>query len=83
MPHYEIRIDQTEKIQRTVERMKGQQKDLMEIQAKFNGGAHRAAQVLRLSAFSDVLSELEDELQRLRINKACDAAGKSLELKES
>lgn len=81
MPHYKIRIDQTEKIRRTVARLELQQLDLMAIQAKFNGGKRNPEQVLRLSAFSDVLEELDDELQRLRINSACDAAGKSLERK--
>lgn len=79
MPHYEIRIDQTEKLRRTVARLELQQLDLMAIQAKFNGGKRNPVQNLRLSAFSDVLQELDDELQRLRVNKACDAAGKSLE----
>lgn len=79
MPHYEIRIAQTEKFRRTVERFKSQQEDLIVIQAAFNGGARNPEQDLRLSAFSDVLRELENELRRLRINSACDRAGKSLE----
>lgn len=79
MPHYRIRIDQTDKLRRTVERLKGQQEDLMTIQAKFNGGADHPAQIARLDAFDEVLVAISRELHRLTINLAADRAGEALE----
>lgn len=77
-PHFTIRIDQTEKIHRTVQRLRAQQEDLMEIQRKFIDGVH-PSQKTRLHAFDEVLKELTCELGRLILNRAAEAAS---EMKE-
>ena len=77
MNYFTIRIDQTEKIHRTVQRLRGQQEDLMAIQRNFKIGVD-PAQKLRLHAFDEVLKELECELDRLVMNRAAEAASESL-----
>lgn len=79
-PYFTIRIDQTEKIHRTVQRLREQQEDLMEIQAKVSeGGSVTAITIgkLRLDVFDEVLTVLKCELGRLTLNRAAEAASKS------